>query len=168
VIERDETEREAAIACIESAFAGVTRDEGAISWNECVAHDHYESEEACLAARRSDTDTHWGQLVDDPDWLPFPGIGGFCFINVEGFMYYLPPTMIRFLRGDNSEWYPGHLLRVIKEFTDQDNISRWAEDQLRCIARFIAYMSRHDPDLCPDEPNPWAEAMESRWKAYLQ
>jgi hypothetical protein len=162
-------ERDAIIADIHSAFAGVGRGERAISWSECYALDMYEPEDVCEAARRSDTDTHWSELIASVDWQPFPGVGGFSFINAEGFRYYLPPTMIRFLGGDNSEWYPGHLLGVIERFTAPRLLPLWSESQLRSIARFVSFMARHDNEVClrPDEPNPWSEAIDRRWHAYL-
>lgn len=107
---QDRSERDEIIAHIQAAFADVTRGDRGIWWSECVAIDKYETENVCEAARLSDTDSPWSELVDKLDWQPFPGIGGLRFINAEGFRYYLPPTMIRFLRGDNSEWFPGHLL----------------------------------------------------------
>lgn len=165
--ELDLNERDEIIASVQAAFGGVTRVEGAISWSECGAIDNNKSEEVCLAARLSDTDTHWSQLVDDPDWWPFPGIGGFAFINSEGFQYYLPPTMIRFLRGENEEWFPGHLLGSIDRFVYVGPGSPWTRDQLACIARFIAFMARHDECIDEDDPNPWTEALERRWEAFL-
>lgn len=162
-------ERDTVIAGIHSAFGLITRGKHGISWNECIEIDNCESDDVCEAARRSDTDTRWSELVDDPEWQPFPGFGGFSFINVEGFMYYLPPTMIRFLCGDNSEWYPGHLLGVIGGFTEPHLLDFWSEQQLRAIARFISFMARHDPVLLlsPEDPNPWAHAIDARWHAYL-
>jgi hypothetical protein len=166
----DLAERDAIIAGVQSAFAGVTRGERGISWNECVAIDNYESDAECEAARRSDGDSHWNEIVDDPDWHPFPGIGGFSFINAEGFRYYLPPTMIRFLRGDNEEWFPGDLLESIERFTEQHVLPLWSEEQLHAVARFIDFMARHHEDqfrINPDEPNAWAEALKRRWGTHL-
>lgn len=167
--DQDRKERDAIIAEIHSAFAEVTRGERGISWNECDARDGYEPEEVCAAARRSDTDNHWSELIDNAKWRPFPGTGGFSFINAEGFRYYLPPTMIRFLGGDVSEWFPGHLLGDIERFVEPHLLQLWTAEQLCCIAKFISFMSRHDEVSCyrADEPNPWAEAMNKRWHVYL-
>jgi hypothetical protein len=166
--DQDRFERDAIIADIRAAFAGVTRGDRGISWYECVAIDNYESEDVCAAARLSDTDSQWSELVDKSEWQPFPGIGGFCFINAEGFRYYLPPTMIRFLLGDNSEWYPGHFLESINRFTGNQS-SFWTRSQLRCIARFIAFIGRHDTEVLvnPDDRNPWAEAIKAGWGTHL-
>ena len=167
--EHDRAERDALIADIHAAFAGVTRGRHGISWNECAALDMFESEESCEAARQSDSDQQWSELIADPDWDPFPGIGGFNFINSEGFRYYMPPTMIRFLRGDSSEWFHGHLLGVIERLVDPESRHLWSRPQLGCIARFIDFMSRHDNEVHhdSDEPNLWADAFRRYWHAEL-
>ena len=99
----------------------------------------------------------------------FPGMGGFSFIEVKGLQYYLPPTMIRFLHGDNTEWFPGHLFGVIERWTHAWTLPYWTEAQIQCVARFISFMSRHDPDLLrnPNEENLWLEALHRRWNAHL-
>ena len=86
--EQGRSERDTLIAEVHAAFAGVTRGDQAISWNECYALDNYETDAVCNAARRSDRDGQWTELIDDPEWDPFPGVGGFSFINAEGFRYY--------------------------------------------------------------------------------
>lgn len=167
--DQDRTQRDAIIAEITAAFKDVSRGQNGISWNETMEIDNWEPEDKCAAARLSDIDTHWSELVDSPDWQPFPGIGGFNFINTEGFLYYLPPTMIRFLGGKTSEWFPGHLLKSIDRFTESHLLSLWTESQLRSVARFIAFMARHDTELLldPGEENPWVEAIRGRWGKYL-
>ena len=96
-------------------------------------------------------------------------MGGFSFIEVKGLQYYLPPTMIRFLHGDNTEWFPGHLFGVIERWTHAWTLPYWTEAQIQCVARFISFMSRHDPDLLrnPNEENLWLEALHRRWNAHL-
>lgn len=162
-------ERDALMAEIRTAFKDVTRN-GGISWNECDARDGYGTDEECAHARLSDTDTHWSQLVDDPAWDPFPGTGGFAFIDGIGFRYYLPPTMIRFLRGEITEWFPGHLLQSINGLVL--NSSRfWTDEQVRCVARFIDLMSRLEyPDWNHPhtDVNPWKEALVQYWNQRLK
>lgn len=158
------------VAEIHEAFGNVTRTKDAISWSECVALDNYESERTCLQARQSDSDVSWTKLVDDEFWEPFPGIGGFSFINFEGFRYYLPATMIRFVRGDNSEWYPGHLLGVINRFTSPDPSHSWSPKQLACIAHFFRFMSVYDEEtqhfMEYDGTNEWETALNDRWSKF--
>jgi len=159
------SDRDALTREIQAAFHSVVRGKG-ISWNECLARDNYESEAVCLVARDSDKDTHWSQLVDDPSWEPFTVLGGFSFIDAEGFRYYLPPTMMRLVQGDSTEGYPGHLLELIGRFTDQEHLALWSPEQLRCIALFIAFMATLESEL--DWKHPWVAALESRWRAYLR
>ena len=152
------------IALIDAAFGGVMRDEG-ISWSECVVLDNYGSEAERAAARKLDHEPHWSKLVEDATWEPFPGVGGFSFIDALGFRYYLPPTMVRFVRGDISEWYPGHLLSVINRFVPAE--PDLFDDSMRAaIAVFVLYMSRADPD-CNDENKAWTEDLHMRWQAHL-
>ena len=76
--------------------------------------------------------------------------------------------MIRVLRGDDSEWFYDKLLGSIDRFTSQHSVDLWTEVQLRSIARFIAFMARHDraAQLFPSEGNPWEEALVERWGTY--
>lgn len=156
---------------IHTAFANISRGTEGTSWSEAVAHDNYESDAICLAARESDKDTSWTQLVDDERWHPFPGIGGFSFVNVEGFRYYLPPTLVLFIRLENEEWFPGHLLGVIERFIDQESKPVFSAHQMRTIARCIEFLSRNDQEAlwCVEhgEPNPWDDALNARWRVFL-
>lgn len=170
--QEDIVERDEIIQDIHWAFGGQGRSKAAVSWNETVARDRYNSESECLAARKTDTDTHWSQLIKSPDWYPFPGIGGYPFLNAEGCQYYLPAVMVRFLEDcEDPRWYTAHLMEWIDFHTQQDQISKWPHQQLRSIARFIAFMSIHDENVEMElelgEPNPWAEALDRRWRQYL-
>lgn len=155
---------QALIAEIQAAFKGVSR-EGGLSWSQCVALDHYEDP---TEARKLDTDTHWLQLVDDVKWQPFPGIGGFSFIDAEGFLYYLPPTMIRFVRGDRSAYDPDHLLGSIRRFF-KESPTLFDPAMRRVLSRFMMYMARHDREMgyFDDQHNPWQEALDLGWQHYL-
>jgi len=156
-------DRVSLIAEIHGAFGDVTRRD-AISWNECAALDMYEAPAACAAARRSDLDTHWRDLIDDPTWEPFPGIGGFWFIDAAGFRYYLPPTMIRLARGEVTDWYPGHFLQVIERFTDE-HAELFTPRMFAAVARFIAFMARGDQDHHCREV--WSGAITGGWGRHL-
>jgi hypothetical protein len=160
----DRDDRDALIAEICGAFGDIDR-RNAISWNECAALDRYESPADCAAARRSDLDTHWRDLIDDATWQPFPGIGGYSFIDARGFRYYLPPAMIRFARGDVSEWYPGHLLHVIERFTDQ-HPELFTPRMFAAIARFMAFMAAGDTD--PEHRKAWRDALNGGWRRRLR
>lgn len=149
---------------IHEAFKNVTREHG-VSWNETSAIDDYASDEACAAARLTDKDAHWTQLIEDKDWKPFPGFGGFSFIDAIGFRYYLPLTMIRFLRDNADEWFPGHFADVMAQQIDAKD-AMWTNQQLRCIAWFISYMARHDTGF----PEPDDTSFESReaWRVLYE
>jgi hypothetical protein len=148
---------------IRNAFEGVKRD-GGRSWSECDVMDGYGSEEEREQAWRLDKDMNWTELVDDPKWQPFPGVGGFSFIDQIGFQYYLPATMIRFIYGDITEYYPGHLLKYIERFVTREDPA-WTSAQQQAIARFILFMAANDP---ADESRwVWETALKTRWNEYL-
>ncbi|MFO0858656.1 MAG: DUF6714 family protein [Phycisphaerales bacterium] len=149
---------------INAAFSDVTRADG-ISWNETYAIDYYRTDEECATARLSDRDTHWKQLTDDENWLPFPGVGGFSFIDSKGFRYYLPPTMIRFLRGTEGERFQGEFADDMAQLIDAKDVM-WTVRQLRCIAWFISYMARHDTRF-PDEEGVF-ETCREVWRVLYQ
>lgn len=160
------------IAAIHAAFAGVSR-RGGVSWEGTfrVDLDWIEVEEArALSAKEPEVD--WTRLVDDETWWPFPGIGGFNFIDSIGFRYYLPPTMIRSLRPDtHDEWYPGHFLEIIERWVDEPG---WLDEpdpvtftptELTAIAMFVAHMAVHDTD--DGSRDVWADHLKARWQKHL-
>lgn len=182
-------ERDAIIAEIHAAFRDVRRGPAAMSWQQTIAASLYQD---VVAARDLDTDTRWTELVDDETWQPFPGAGGFAYLNVEGFQYYLPPTMIRNLRLQDrgSVSGAGHLIEELDRFmSDPDSGDAhsstwvfvptgeparvtWMPAQMRCIARFMSWMGKHDPhseifELIGDE-NPWRASLERKWKQWLR
>ena len=68
-------EREALLAEIQAVFDGVDR-KGGVSWSESEVLDHYGSPEDCAAARAKDRDRCWQDVLEDPQWNPMPGVGG--------------------------------------------------------------------------------------------
>lgn len=166
--DQERTERDALIAEIHAAFADVSRA-GGISWSESATIDNDEPDHICAAARLSDKDRHWHEVLDDPNWHPFPGLGGFSFIDAAGFLYYLPPTMIRMLlRSEDSEHFPGHFLGVVDRFATAHKLRPWSGPQLRAIARFISFMARCDVDAEHETSgNVWAKALTETWAAHL-
>ena len=161
-----EAARRAVIDEIYRAFEGVTR-EGGVSWNETDVRDGYGTPEECEAARRSDKDTSWAELVEDRNWEPFPGVGGFCFVDATGFRYYFPVVMVRFARGDVSEWFPGHLLEFLEQYAPSGS-RVWTAAQLRATARFIEFMAKFDPTGYREaEDTKWEDALRQVWAPYL-
>ena len=179
-------ERNAIIAEIHAAFGMVTRGPTAMSWQQALAADFHED---VVAARNLDTDTCWAELVDDEAWVPFHGAGGFVFLNVEGFQYYLPPTMIRMLQWRDQEYFSGQLIEQIDRFTAEQEFKEahdstwvfvptrepsratWTPAQKKCIARFMSWMAKHDPQLEISEAigdgNAWTAALDAGWKRWL-
>ncbi len=158
----EQAECDAIIADIESAFRDVTRGDAGVSWNECVAIDDWKCEDECQAARRTDTDLHWTEFAYDTQWNPFPGVGGFSFINLEGFRYYLPAMLIRALTDDLVE--ANLLLLHLPRFTAPEQRTHWTDDQLCCIARFMRFMATHDEWDSAD----WESALdEGGWSGCL-
>lgn len=160
-------ERDSVIAEIHAAFAGVSRGPHGVSWREAYALDRHQHPDDAAEHRHIDPDGCWTDLITDPNWTPFPNTGGFAFINAEGFRYYLPPAMVRMLRGKNQEWFPGHLMQYIEIIVEPDVSTYWSDAQLRSIARFIDFMARQPPEF-PDDPNPWEQALRRRWLPHLE
>jgi hypothetical protein len=163
-----EEQRVRLVAEIREAFGDVTR-EGGVSWSESEVLDHVGTEAQRSEARASDADKSWTELVDDESWLPYPGVGGFHFVDKIGFRYYIPAAMMKCIASGEDEGiafvltmrYPGDR-RAYGE--------RWSlldERQCGCVARFLRYMievasSRGDDVTHRD----WVEALESHWKQF--
>ncbi len=162
-------EQHALIARIHAAFHKVQLGDG-ISWSQCQSLDLYESEEEQARARAQDETRDWSKLIDNPQWEPFPGVGGFAFINELGFRYYLPPTMIRFAKGDITQWYEGHFLQSIDGLVNPRS-SVWTPDQISSIAHFIAFMAKAGQEWSKQFDHyrhfEWDAALTAGWSEYL-
>jgi hypothetical protein len=173
-----EARKERLVAEIHQAFATTKLGSG-LSWSQTVQLDDYEPEEIVRAGRHVEP-PHWLELVDDAEWHPFPGIGGYSFIDADGFRFYLPPTMIRIVR-EPCEWYPGHLVGIINRFAGWEPESIFSETQCRCVAKFLEFMSDLEAEqlrdwavenpwggIPPDhESDHWRMALNSFWNRYL-
>lgn len=192
--QRDVLERE-----IRAAFAGVTC-EGGHSWLRAKHNDgglpEYLYGDEPPFGKHVEVLDDWTKLVDDSTWNPFPGVGGFGYIDHIGFRYYLPAAMCRLMHQPDAELYPGQLLLPLHRFCHAaaswpDRLSPadvWSRAQLVCIARFIDWMAVEEgtrieamyqmllnellevegstEHLKRDE-NPWAEAIKGEWGKYL-
>lgn len=171
-------ERDALVNRIRTAFNDVSR-EGGVSWNECVALDDFGDSETCAMARRSDCDTHWTELVNDPNWTPLVGIGGFSFLDAIGMRYYMPAAMLRVLR---AEWDDGpvcfHLGYIgkgrIQDYWSKSKFVLFDHEQRVCVAAFLWFMARWSEALdrdsafgLDDDSREWLNALNSRWQDYL-
>lgn len=96
-------ERDAIIAEIYVAWKGVTRD-GGVSWSEAKAIDSDSSNEELAAARASDTESCWKNLVDDPNRY-HTMLGGYCFLDAIGFRYYIAPELTRCIRSPSKNQF---------------------------------------------------------------
>lgn len=161
--------RAAVSAEIEEAFAPVTRK--GVSWSETKVIDlKWVSE--CKAERRKDKEAGWRQLVDDPNWDVFPGVGGFSFLDAFGFQYYFPVAILRCLRSGDGDW----LVRSLLTLEDGDHFAgnqeaymrRWAAldlHQRQSIRSFIGFMIALGEE---PGPKPWMCSRKSRWRAALE
>ncbi len=136
-------DREQVIEQIASAFASVTRD-GGVSWSEALAIDDFESEEGRRAARESDLDSHWSEMLAPGNWDPFCGVGGFNFLDPVGRRYYLPAAMTRILQvtpaGDEFNTPPELIIGDV--LRQPGCLSTRAESA--AVAQFFRYMAEHD------------------------
>lgn len=143
--------RDDLIAEVHEAFRDVSR-EGGVSWSEAEVIDFYGDPDECEAARKSDRDTHWSQLLDDPNWNSAPGVGGFWFLDAIGFRYYLPAVMIRSLRSGFDEGFESYVSN--SAVSEEPSLQQYRlqqqslldESQRRCIVRVLLYLMRMQID----------------------
>lgn len=177
--------RDDLIVDIDDHFGKLKLGDG-ISWAESRAIDDHQSDDFCRRARATDAHRSWQSFVNDSSWHPFPGNGGFSFLNQPGFRYYLPVVMVRYLGGDAEAPY---LLRNAFAFffmkRDRPHIDTevWSTGQLDCIARFVEMMTHFDPHhdtITPrdeemafylehdayEEQSEWRELAEKQWNAH--
>jgi hypothetical protein len=162
---------EKTIELVFETFRGVTR-EGGVSWSESFVLDDYGSEEECHEARLQDNEPGWEALANDPDWDPFSGIGGFCFLDIIGFRYYLPAAMIKVLKGESSNggFISYHLELPKRNFPGywQEHFSTLQQSEIQCICEFLKCMivtEDYPPDPALGDPgnDSWEDAYRSHW-----
>lgn len=100
--------KETLIKEIHDVFPHAALGDG-VSWEQSKIIDGYGTAEEEQEARRRDAHIAWPELIDDPKWSPFTGVGGFCFLDAKGFRHYLPPALVRLLR-DGDTTIEDHLL----------------------------------------------------------
>jgi hypothetical protein len=153
------------IAEVYAAFKGVTR-EGGVSWSETRVMDGFGTEEQCVAARASDTEHSWEELVDDPRWRADMGVGGFAFLDAIGFRYYLAPALIRELRQLPAPgldfWLTASYCKPIQSNGDVS----LNESQSRCVARAVEFFWKRSAQKDPDFAHRWDEALD-HWRRWL-
>jgi len=133
--------RDALIREVEVAFEDVLLGKGR-SWTGSAIEDmrgFYEHE----PEPNVDGQTSWRELVDNPFWNTFPGIGGFSFMDAEGFRYYAPAALIRTLNSGVDEDIVFHLTLEGDPGSRDYTLSQWADlslPQCLCIKHVLEYM----------------------------
>jgi hypothetical protein len=133
----DAIEKERLISEIKSAFAGVDR-QGGVSWRAAQIADFWGDESQ---ADYVDSDSSWEDLVDDRNWNPDSGDGGWAFLDAVGFRYYIPAGMLRAIRDSLDLSF----LFAFPKAGDLENyrLKQWSLldlRQRRAIAYFLLYM----------------------------
>ncbi len=167
-----ETERDALVAEILAAFEHVSR-EGGVSWTEAMVIDDEGSSAERRAARRQDTDQNWIELLDDEQWHPLGGVGGFSFLDAAGFHYYLPAAMIHTIHHGARTGLDAGVLTLNKAtkpdgFSQREwHLEKWSrldDRQRRCVARFLRYLIASEEALVDDYvASDWRTAYERYW-----
>jgi hypothetical protein len=158
-------ERDALIAEVYEAFAGVSR-EGGVSWKEAEIADAYGRVQS--GAHVYDADTRWQDLLDAKANFPGSGIGVWPFLEAVGFRYYLPAAMTLSVRSGNDETicFP---LTLQTDRLDAFPGTLWSLLNLRqrqCVKRFLHYMTVIDAlGWQLRFGSDWAAALESYWQA---
>lgn len=165
------TQRKAGlIADIRASFRDVDRRFG-VSWSESSVIDGYGPEEECARARQLDTDTHWTDVLQDPEWEPSPGHGGFSFLDAIGFRYYLPAAMIWTLNHGESSLIDFHLTAQLNNKGRKRIPGQWSTltpTQCRTVARFLQYMvDTIKADRRTSDSVAWQEALDSHWAKFI-
>lgn len=164
VPEQLKNEQQAVEAQIRDRFRGVGRV-GGVSWSEAAVIDDWGSEEEQAAARATDTEKRWEDLVDDPAWDPEVGYGGFNFLDPIGFAYYIAPAMIRATR--TGYGWPLEFHLQIDDVSRESRIACIRSHQARAVARFVRFMlSVHEAADDQIGGEPWKDAFEGYWKRF--
>lgn len=152
---------------IASAFAGVELGDG-VSLHESAVIDNYGTDEERLAARTLDEKHDWHKVIDDPELtLLFSlGYGGLCFLDAEGFRFYLPACLSRWLQ-DPGGRETGNMTESLEyRLTDfsNDNLERLAilcDAQRLCVRDVFVHFrdtyERDDPELDQAIAGYWSQ-----------
>lgn len=158
-------ERDCVIAEIHEAFRGVTRIDG-VSWSESSVLDDYGSVDEQRAARATDQEDCWEDLVDDPTWEPETDAAAFSFLDRIGTRYYLPAAMIRCVRSGRDEGIQLYLTLSTDNLRDW-HLEKWSLLDIRqrqCIRRFLLFMvAASRVAIAEIEARIWQHAYDSYW-----
>jgi hypothetical protein len=160
------------IAEITAAFDGVSREDGT-TLHEAEALDNRESDEECRAARRLDTEQRWQDVpYEDILWC----CSALSFLDVKGFLYYLPAFMVHGLRHFEDD--PNGILHSCEYhllYESQKSLRQskpepiatkygFTDAQCRVIAKFLRFLNVDDMSMTD---LPTLQAVE-RWEKFVQ
>lgn len=98
-----------------------------------------------------DCDRYWQELIDDPEWNTFPGLGGFAFLDAEEFRYYLPAAMVRSVKQGYDADIQSHFdLHGLEGRARKFALEKWSalsEEQLTATYGFMLYMAEAQDDF---------------------
>ena len=103
--------------------------------------------------------------MDDPRWDHEVGGGGFSFLDLIGFRYYIAPAMIRCAREGSGE-FVAYALTMDNDYRRRvlDGINN---PQARAIARFIRFMiAVHEARDDEIYGEVWRKAYDSHWRSF--
>jgi hypothetical protein len=127
---------------VDVAFDGVSR-EGGMSWVDSIAVDLYWTEDMKRESGLAEADTCWQDLVEDASWGDDIGAGGFAYLDVIGFRYYVAPAVIRDLRCGSNVWLANALVcPPLHAKGRKSTLQQWSllsDAQRRCIAAFVRF-----------------------------
>ena len=146
---------------IGAAFGNVSREDG-VTLHETEVLDDYGSDQERQAARAKDTDAHWRDVLDE--WIEeIRGIGGMCFLDGEGFRYYLPAYMTWYLKKWNAHSITDAgdtlLFCLSSPREDWDFNKLFSSEQKNVIRSFLQFVVEFDEDNHADAQ----KALDSCW-----
>lgn len=160
--------RTAVIEEIAWAFRHVTR-EGGVSWSETEVLDNYGGEVECAAARESDKDRHWSELVNDSRWDDRRD--AFSLLDPVGYRYYLPLVMTRAANHQSRAELSIYLTLDTTRCEQRDwRLAKWSaftDEQCAAVARFLHFMALDNAVEGRGYGNQWIEALNSHWHKWL-
>ncbi len=140
----DQAEREDLIRLIENAFDGVQRGKG-ITLHQADVIDEYGSEEEEAEARKLDTEKRWQDIPED--WIQKENSfsAALCFLDPQGFRYYIPAFMIFAIRHyDDASSLAGPDFTIYAFKDERMWRETWAllnKEQKEAVAEFLRFMA---------------------------
>jgi hypothetical protein len=135
------------IAAIEAAFDGVPRGRG-VTLHEAEVIDAYGSDAQRRKARKHDSERRWQDVPDEQIEEHYSIL---CFLDAEGFRYYIPAYMIWSLRNyrtsqsASSDWT---IYAFSHNAAKQDaRVSLLNLHQRGAICRFLRYFAESDEEM---------------------